>query len=204
MTRAAVALAGGRSTRMGAAKAELLLAGEPFLTRVVNALAGVVGPANVVVVRAAGQALPALPGGVRATEDRAPNRGPLEGFAAGLSALPPGCETLFLAACDAPLLRGEFVRALFDHLEAGDADAAVPEALGRRHPLCAAYRVDVRDAVLTALQRGESAMGQLLARLRVRSVGEADLRAADPELTSLRNVNTPAEYAELAAAFGGA
>ena len=193
MTRGAVLLAGGESRRMGRPKADLDLGGVPFARRVADTLSGVVGAANVVVVRAAGQASPELPAGVILTEDREPGRGPLEGFAAGLAAL-PACESVFLAACDAPLLRGEFVRLMFAELESGGAFAAVPLALGYRHPLCAAYRVGVREVVAETLAAGESAMGQLLARLAVRYVHEARLREVDAELASLRNVNTPGEY----------
>ena len=102
-----------------------------------------------------------------------------------------------MAACDAPLLRPELVRLLFAELETGNAVAAVPRALGHRHPLCAAYRGSVSVAVTAALSADESAMGQLLDRVSVRFVGEARLREADAELLSLRNVNLPGEYESL-------
>ena len=202
MTRAAIVLAGGRSSRMGQPKAELTLDGTPFLLRVVAAHTEVVGAANVVVVRAAGQLLPPLPDGVKITEDRAPGRGPLEGFAAGLLALPTGVQTLFLAACDTPLLSPAFVRLLFDRLESSICWAVVPDALNHRHPLSAAYRVQVQQSVMAAIAAGELAMGQLLARLPVTTVDEPELRAVDADLVSLRNVNTPAEYAEMVAEWG--
>lgn len=201
MARGAIVLAGGRSSRMGRPKADLPLGGEPFLSRVVAALVPVVGATHIVAVRAADQLLPPLPAGVMVAVDAAPGRGPLEGFAAGLLALPADCDALFLAACDAPLLRPEVVRLLFARLDAG-ATAAVPEALGRRHPLCAAYRASVRAAVAEALAAGELGMGQMLARVAVTYVGEEELRAADPDLASLRNVNTPEDYAELDGGVG--
>ena len=65
---AGIVLAGGRSTRMGSPKAALEWHGSTLLRRIT----GIVGRAvdgPVVVVRAPGQALPALPDGVEVVED---------------------------------------------------------------------------------------------------------------------------------------
>ncbi|HEV2753369.1 MAG TPA: NTP transferase domain-containing protein, partial [Solirubrobacteraceae bacterium] len=65
---AGIVLAGGRSTRMGAAKAALEWHGSTLLRRVAGLVArGVDGP--VVVVRAPGQALPALPATIELADD---------------------------------------------------------------------------------------------------------------------------------------
>ena len=65
---AGVVLAGGRSTRMGTAKADLEWHGSTLLHRVCGLIDRVVdGP--VVVVRAPGQELPPLPAGVELSED---------------------------------------------------------------------------------------------------------------------------------------
>src|ERR671939_2131575 len=83
---AGIVLAGGRSSRMGSPKAALEWHGSTLLRRVVGIVArGVDGP--VVVVRAPGQELPALPEGVEVVEDAREGRGPLEGMAAGLAAV---------------------------------------------------------------------------------------------------------------------
>src|ERR671933_1300330 len=83
---AGIVLAGGRSSRMGSPKAALEWHGSTLLRRVVGIVArGVDGP--VVVVRAPGQPLPALPDGVEVVEDAREGRGPLQGIAAGLHAV---------------------------------------------------------------------------------------------------------------------
>src|SRR5215213_7709623 len=67
---AGIVLAGGRSSRMGTPKAALEWHGSTLLRRVVGVVArSVDGP--VVVVRAPGQQLPALPGGVGSSRTRA-------------------------------------------------------------------------------------------------------------------------------------
>ena len=193
---AAVVLLGGRSSRMGRPKAELPLAGRPFLLHVVDALGDAVGLSNVVAVVAPDAPAPDLPPGVRVARDRLPDRGPLEGLAAGLLALGGGVDSVFLAACDAPLLTPAFARHL---LAAGPELCVVPDALGFRHPLAAAYKPGVLPTLLTMLDAGLSRPAELFARVPTRFVTEAELRAADPDLDSLRNVNTPADYAALVA-----
>src|SRR3954452_12128470 len=76
---AGIVLAGGRSTRMGTPKAALEWHGSTLLRHVVGLVArGVEG--RVVVVRAAGQALPSLPAGVEVAQDAREGRGPLQGL----------------------------------------------------------------------------------------------------------------------------
>jgi molybdopterin-guanine dinucleotide biosynthesis protein A len=174
---------------MGRPKAWLPFEGELLLPRVVRVLGEIVSP--VVVVAADGQDLPPLPAGVWVVRDERPDRGPLQGMAAGLRAV--GTEIAFVSACDVPLLRPDFVRLLIDRLE--DFDAAVPHAGGRPHPLSAAYHVEpTLAAVDAALSTHILAVRTMLDRLRVRRLEQAELRAADPALDSLRNANTPAEY----------
>ncbi len=74
---AAIVLAGGRSSRMGSPKAGLDWHGSTLLRRVTGIVARAVdGP--VIVVGAAGQALPALPPSAEVVEDARAGRGPLQ------------------------------------------------------------------------------------------------------------------------------
>src|SRR4051794_41302643 len=83
---AGIVLAGGRSSRMGTPKAALTWHGSTLLGRVCGLVArAVAGP--VVVVRAPGQPLPALPAGVQVVDDPVEGRGPLQGIVTGLAAL---------------------------------------------------------------------------------------------------------------------
>src|SRR6185312_9226654 len=106
---AGIVLAGGRSSRMGTPKATLEWHGSTLLRRVVGIVARAVdGP--VVVVRAPGQALPALPAGVDVVEDAREGRGPLQGLAAGLAAVRADAPVAFVSSTDVPLLHPRFVR----------------------------------------------------------------------------------------------
>src|SRR3569623_1526455 len=100
MARAAgIVLAGGRSSRMGTPKAALEWHGSTLLRRIPGVVVrAVVGP--VVVVRAPGQELPALPRDVEVAEDAREGRGPLQGLAAGLAAARGHAEVAFVSSTD--------------------------------------------------------------------------------------------------------
>ncbi len=193
-SRGAVVLAGGRSTRMGRDKASLPLGDRPLLGHVVQALAQVVE--EIVVVTRREQEIPdvgPLPPGVvlRRAFDDAEGLGPLGGLAPGLRALE--APVAFVTGCDAPFLSPAFVRAVFEALR--DADVALPSVLDRLHPLAGAYRrATVLPAVEALLAEGRLRAHDVFERVRGVRVPEARLRAVDPDLRSLENLNDPDAY----------
>ena len=196
---AAVVLAGGRSTRMGRSKATLDWHGSTLVRRAIGIVArSVDGP--LVVVRAAGQVLPALPDAVEIADDERPGRGPLEGLAAGLRAIGDRAPVAFVTGVDAPLLHPALVRHVVASLRSGD-DVALPRAHGFSHPLPAAYRsATVAPLLAELLAQDRLATHDLLARCRVRTLDEATLladravAALDPALDSLANLNDARAY----------
>jgi molybdenum cofactor guanylyltransferase len=188
-----IVLCGGQSTRMGRPKAWLPVGDELMLQRVVRILSEVVDP--VVVVASTDQELPPLPGNVRVARDARPDRGPLQGMAAGLHALSGQADAVYVSSCDAPLLGPAFVRRMIELL--GADRIAVPDVHGRRHPLAGVYRLDVRPAVEELLAGHRLAMLNLFALVPPRMVSADELRDVDPGLESLRNVNTAEEYTSL-------
>lgn len=194
----AVVLCGGESSRMGRPKAWLPFGGEPLLVRVVRRVAEAASP--VVVVAAPGQVLPPLPPEVRVVRDAVSGQGPLQGLLAGLEALADLATAAFACATDAPFLCPALVRRLETLRREGDHDAAVPRAHGHVHPLAAVYRVTVREAVRELLDRHVRRVLSLLDGIDARLCDEADLLAdntlcaADPQLRSLHNINTPADH----------
>jgi molybdopterin-guanine dinucleotide biosynthesis protein A len=175
---------------MGRAKAKLPFGPETMLERVVRRVGEAVGP--VVVAAASGQALPSLPPTVRVVCDRLAGRGPLEGIRAGLAALGHEVEAAFVTACDVPFLLPEFV----DRMTALSAeyDAAVPHVDGRDQPLAAVYRPAVLPHLEALLAADRLRPAFLFDEVRTRRVGADELTAVDPELASLANVNTTADY----------
>jgi len=181
----AIVLAGGRSSRMGRPKALLNWHGSTLVRRVTGILQRVADP--VVVVHADGQELPPLPG-VERVVDHAPDRGPLEGMAAGLRAVAGRCPAVFVSGTDLPFLHPDLVLALAAARR--DHDVAVPVADGRVHHLCAVYGTDLLAEAEQQLAYDRLRVGLLLEGIDVLRLDATAL----PHPESLRNLNRDDAY----------
>ena len=203
MRAAGLVLAGGRSSRMGVPKAALEWHGSTLLRRTCGVLRRA-GLQLVVVVRAPGQELPPLPADVEVVDDPREGLGPLQGMAVGLTALADRAEVAFVCSTDLPFLHAELVRRVlrpFGHPVDGDAlDVVLPVARGYPQPLSAAYRTRLAPVVaaLVAADRLRPAFifeDATVLRLDDDALlADHALRAADPTLESLVNVNERADY----------
>ena len=186
---------------MGTPKAALEWHGSTLLRRTVGIVArATAGP--VVVVRATGQDLPSLPADTIVVDDPREGKGPVQGIAAGLTALAGQADTAFVTSTDLPFLHPAFVGRVLRVLSApGDgpesrcrspaatsspwppptapASPSSPSASSRKTgcaPRSCSPSADVErldDATLLA----DPALAKL-----------------DPDLDSVLNVNTPDDY----------
>ena len=191
-------LAGGRSSRMGEAKAGLAWHGSTLLYRAAAVLGRAVdGP--VVVVAAPGQELPELPGNVAVVEDPVEGLGPMQGLAVGLAAVADRAEGAFVCSTDLPFLHPAFVRRVLRGLTDG-IDVVLPVARGFRQPLAAAYRTSLAGLVEKLLAEGNLRPGMIFKHCTVmrlddeQLLDDAALAKVDPALESVVNVNTPEDY----------
>jgi len=175
---------------MGSSKAHLPFGPETMLQRIVRLLRQVVSP--IVAVAAPDQSLPELPPDVVLVRDEHENRGPLEGLRAGLKELRDAGDIAYVTGCDAPLLVPGFV----EHMVAllGDYDIAVMEVDGFAHPLSAVYRGSTLPHVAALLAADFLRPSFLFDRVRMRRVQPAEVASVDPDLLTLRNLNTREEY----------
>jgi molybdopterin-guanine dinucleotide biosynthesis protein A len=183
---------------MGAAKALLPFGDELMLQRVARLLGQVVSP--LVVVAAPEQTLPPLPAGVTLTRDEREGRGPLEGLAAGLKALPPDVDAAYATSCDVPLLVPAFVSRMIQLL--GDQQIAVPECDGFCHPLSAVYRREILPVVEQLLAEDRLRPMFLFDQVSTRRVTAEELINVDPQLATLQNCNYPEDYQNALRAAG--
>jgi molybdopterin-guanine dinucleotide biosynthesis protein A len=195
---AGIVLAGGRSSRMGTAKAGLEWHGSTLLRRVTGLVARAVeGP--VVVVRAPGQTLPALASSIEVTEDPCEGLGPLQGVATGLTSIVGRADVAFVCSTDLPFLHPAFIRSVLRALDHG-ADIVLPVVRGYPQPLAAAYRALLGPAAAELVAAGQLRLTLLLDECEVIRLNEAELlsdpalAAVDPNLDSVVNLNEPAEY----------
>jgi molybdopterin-guanine dinucleotide biosynthesis protein A len=186
-----IVLCGGESRRMGRPKAWLPFGGELMLQRVVRILGEVVDP--VVVVAAPGQDVPPLPEHIEIARDENKARGPLEGLAAGLRVMSRlGVDAAYISSTDSPFLRASFIRRVIEQL--GEAAIAVPYVNERHHPLAAVYRTAVLAEIERLLAADRLRPIFLFDAVTTRPIAASELESADPELRSLRNLNSPDDY----------
>jgi molybdopterin-guanine dinucleotide biosynthesis protein A len=183
---------------MGVPKATLPFGPETMLQRVVRLLSTVVTP--IVLVAASGQDLPETNENVIVTRDEREGRGPLEALRAGLKALPETADAAYVTSCDVPLLVPAFAQHMIELLD--DADIAVMEIDGFAHPLSAVYRRTTLPHIESLLDADRLRPVFLFDAVRTRRVRPDEMRAVDPDLRTLRNLNTPDDYASALADAG--
>ena len=208
---AAAILAGGRATRMsaggvvsaGIVKGMLVVEGR----RIIDRQLAVLRPLFAEVMISANDPDPWADLGLRVVSDPIPSPvlgggsgrgsglGPLAGLDAVLTALPATIDAVVCVAGDMPFLSAALLERLRDR--APGATALVPRVAGRPEPLLARYGQQAAPIVREQLARGAHAMIDLLARLTVTWIDEAELRSLDPDLRSIVNVNTPEDLARL-------
>jgi len=185
---------------MGTPKAALEWHGSTLLRRTAGILARATsGP--VVVVRAPGQDLPGLPDSVLVADDPREGKGPVQGIAAGLAALRGRADAAFIASTDMPFLHPAFIRRVLRVVSDSETtDVALPFARGYKQPLAAAYRVSLADAAERLVKEDRLRPAFLFEQVAVETLDDAALRqdpvlaALDPDLDSVLNVNTRADY----------
>jgi molybdopterin-guanine dinucleotide biosynthesis protein A len=185
---------------MGTPKASLEWHGSTLLRRTASIVARAAG-GPVVVVRAPGQELPPLPRGILLADDPQAGKGPLQGVAAGLAALRGRADIAFVSSTDMPFLHPAFACRVLSVLGENDStDVALPVARGFRQPLAAAYRVSLAAAAGRLVAEDRLRLAFLLGECAVEELDSEALRkdpvlaALDPDLDSVVNVNTPADY----------
>jgi molybdenum cofactor guanylyltransferase len=77
---------------------------------------------------------------------------------------------------------------------AADHDIAVMEIDGFPHPLSAVYRRAVLPRVESLLAQDKLRPVFLFDAVRTRRVQPAEMTSVDPDLRTLRNLNTPEDY----------
>jgi molybdopterin-guanine dinucleotide biosynthesis protein A len=177
---------------MGTSKALLEWHGSTLLRHTLDIVTRCAdGP--VIVVRSPGQELPPLPDPTWIVDDTHPGAGPLAALVTGLDAFGARADRALVCGVDTPFLTPAFIAVLIAALT-DDVDIALPAAEGRRHPLPAVVRVTVLPTARTLVGDGQRALFALVDRCRSRDVAEGALRAADPSLASLRNLNDRQAY----------
>lgn len=180
-----VILAGGQNKRFGGQnKAFLRIGGERIVDRLLSVYARLFD--QIVLVTndpAAYMDIDAL-----IVTDHYSVRSSLNGLHAGLFAATH--EHAFFAACDTPFIKGELVQFVLDAIER-KADIVIPSTSDGYEPMFAVYKKTCLPVMVSQLERNRLKIQGLFRKVRVKMVGEADLRGVDPKLISFFNINAP-------------
>lgn len=183
---AAFILAGGRSSRMGADKAFLELAGKSLILRAI-ATARESAPD----VKIVGDPRKFAAFGP-VIEDVYRDRGPLGGIHAALTN--SEAEWNLILAVDLPFVPEQFLKHLLARAESSGATVTVPSVGGYFQPLCAVYRKAFVFAAERALSEGKNKIDQLFREVTVCAVPEEEIVANGFDLSIFRKLNTPEEW----------
>ncbi len=178
---------------MGVDKTLLSFDGHTLVARVCETVGSVCERTIVVTNRPEALDDAGLPDGVDVIRDEVAYQGPLGGLASALAAA--DTEWVFAVAADMPHVEPDLIRALWD--ARGDGDAVVPLTDKGLEPLLALYRAPAcLGPAREVLATGRRRLVALFPQVKVVEIPVEQLRAADPDLRSLFNVNTPADLAE--------
>ena len=184
-------LAGGRSTRMGAEKALLALAGRPLIAHVVDRLRPQVAELFIN-ANGAAERFQGFDCAVVADAAGADLAGPLRGVSAAIAhARRRGFSLLATAPCDAPFLPGDIVARLAAAMAASGAAIAVAESPRGLEPMFALWRERATSEIAAELARGDASPRRVMARLGAARVFFAPGEGDDP----FANLNSPEDFA---------
>ena len=180
-------LAGGKSARMSADKAFVVLDGWTLLARALESARSVTSDVRIVgdAAKFASFAL--------AVEDVFRECGPLGGIHAALRA--SQTELNLILAVDLPFVAPALLQYLIKRARESDETVTVAKTGGRWQPLCAVYRREFADAAEQALRAGRCRIDAFFNAGRTQIIGEEELEAAGFSPNMFRNLNTPEDLA---------
>jgi molybdopterin-guanine dinucleotide biosynthesis protein A len=192
LSRSAIILAGGFSSRFGQDKGLLQLANKPLIRHVLEAINNVVEE-KIVVASSKSQAenyMRVLGSNVNVLIDADKAQSPLVGALTGFKEAHE--KYAVLLPCDTPLVSRDVVSLLFELCI--NRNAAIPRwPNGYIEPLQAVYCAEpAYEAAKSALSEGKLNLQSMVNKLRgVRYISTLVLQQLEPELRTFFNINTP-------------
>jgi molybdopterin-guanine dinucleotide biosynthesis protein A len=182
----AIILAGGKSRRMGSNKALLKYGDTTFIERQIARLSTIFHE----IILSANDAsiyahlpLPVVP-------DIMPGKGPLSGICAGI--MRSTNYYTFVVACDMPFISEKVILYLKRFIT--DYDVVVPRTERGLEPLHAFYSKNCIQPMQQCLKEDRLRIIDFFSEVKVKIVSEDELKAIDPSVQPLINLNTPEEY----------
>ena len=188
----AIILAGGKNIRMqGEDKAFLKIDGRPIIEILIETLKPLVN--KIIVVTNSPEKYNNYK--VTLVADEVLGKGPLMGLYSGLKA--SSAQYNFVIACDMPFLNEALVNYMIEKRD--NYDALIPKIDDELHPLCGLYSKNCIPVIEEMLQQDRRDVRSIFSKLKVYFLERQELERIDKNLFSLANINTPADFAKVAA-----
>lgn len=138
--------------------------------------------------------------GVPLVGDIMNEKGPVTGILSVLSSV--NAESVFVVACDMPFVNEKLIRYMIESYEsekkkvAGQegVDAVIPFFEGKTEPLFGIYTKRTLETMEAMVLTGKKGLISMLSRMRVKYIGDEEVRAVDPLGRSFANINTIEDY----------
>ena len=176
-------LAGGKSTRMGVDKANLVLGTNTLLEIQIEKMRSL-RIQDIMVSGSKGSF-----SNVRYIEDIIKGMGPLGGLHACFAAAT--CPNCFVLSVDTPLIPKETLDSLLQMHLGASCEATLLVHDGRVEPLIGVYRTDIRDKITDLICGSDRSMRALLKQINYQTMPYRG------DIALLMNCNTPKDYEEL-------
>jgi molybdopterin-guanine dinucleotide biosynthesis protein A len=192
-TGTAIILAGGRSTRMGFGKEDLVINGERLLYYLYDTLRMRFTQVIVVSNTLAGSDTKKL----EVVSDELVGFGPLGGIHAGLKAAKSRYS--YVLACDMPHLNMDYVSFLQSRLPSPDREiSALVTAVGcRMEPFNGFYNRSLIDPIRVFVATGRKSLTEFLRSQNAVLVDEETARRFSQDWSMFANINTPSDLLAL-------
>jgi len=177
-------LAGGKSERMGRNKAFLDINGVTFLELVNKSLKNIFEHVYIVTKK------DGISGYNNIIFDSLTQYSPLSGIYTAL--MHTDKDTVFIKACDNPIISEPMIMEMFGY--ALKYDIVVPKTFDGFHPLFAFYSKKTLPLIQEMVMQNNFKIISLYEKVNVKFYEEKDIKKFDPELITLKNINTPDEY----------
>ncbi len=181
-----IALAGGKSTRLGRNKLKEIIGNKTLLERVLGTLSLFKG--EIIIVTAKDTSLPSLPDypRIKIVNDIYPGSGSLGGIYSGLSVSKTNYN--LAVACDMPLLNFDLLRYMVEISEGFDLVAYNKE--DRPEMLHAVYSQNCRMPMKSLILQKQLKIMGILPFVKSRYVTNNEIDKFDPQHLSFININT--------------
>lgn len=188
----AVILAGGKSSRMGFDKKNMVIDDEPLLVSMVKKLRGLFD--EIILITNSDNNLDILYMFDKISKDTVESSGPLSGIYTGLELA--NSKYVYFIACDMPIINEDYIAHMKNCINFKDCEAIVTKSGEWIEPFNAFYLKDISSKIKEALNMNKKSINALVEGLNTIYVSEEIARSYSHDFEMFFNLNTKDDIKE--------